>query len=106
MKNYLVSLVIGLIAATIDITPMIIRRMDRLFIISAFFVWIVLGLFIPKINFSSISFLNGIIVSILFVLPIAFLIYKLDPSGLPIVIVSTIILGCAVGFFSKLFILG
>jgi hypothetical protein len=104
MKSYLISLLIGLIAAVIDIVPMIIRRMDRLFIISAFFVWIVLGVFIPKINFVSISFLNGIIVSVLFVLPMAFLIYKLDQKGLPIVIVTTIVLGCGVGFFSKMFI--
>jgi hypothetical protein len=77
--------------------------MDKLFIISAFFVWIVLGIFIPKINLISIPFLNGIIVSILFVLPMAFLIYKLDPKSLPVVIVATIILGCGVGFFSGLF---
>jgi hypothetical protein len=51
----------------------------------------------------SISFLNGIIAAVLFVLPMAFLIYKLDPKGLPIVIVTTIVLGCGVGFFSKLF---
>jgi hypothetical protein len=104
MKSYLISLLIGLIAAVIDTVPMIIRKMDKLFIISAFFTWIVLGVFIPKINFVSISFLNGVIVSVLFVLPMAFLIYKLDPKGLPIVIVTTIILGCGVGFFSKMFI--
>ncbi|WP_148257217.1 hypothetical protein [Treponema primitia] len=104
MKSYLISLLIGLIAAIVDITPMIIRKMDKLFIVSAFFVWVVLGLFIPKINLVSVSFLNGIIVSILFVLPTAFLIYKLDPNGLLIVIVTTILLGCAIGFFSNLFI--
>jgi hypothetical protein len=104
MKNYLISLLIGLAAAIIDTAPMIIRKMDKLFIVSAFFVWIVLGVFIPKINFVSIPFLNGIIVSVLFVLPMAFLIYKLDPKGLPVVIVTTIILGCAVGFLSKKFI--
>jgi hypothetical protein len=104
MKNYLISLIIGLIAAVIDTIPMIIRKMDKYFIISAFFVWIVLGVFIPKITFSNISFLNGIIVAVLFVLPIAFLIYKLDPKGLPIVIVTTVVLGCGVGFFSKLFV--
>jgi hypothetical protein len=103
MKNYLISLLIGLVAAIIDTAPMIIRKMDKFFIISAFLVWIVLGLFIPRINFVSISFLNGIIVSVLFVLPMAFLIYRLDPSGLPIIIISTIILGCGIGFFSKLF---
>jgi hypothetical protein len=34
----------------------------------------------------------------------AFLIYKLDPKGLPMVIITTIILGCGIGFFSKIFI--
>jgi len=104
MKQFLISLVIGLAAAVIDTAPMIIRKMDKLFIISAFFAWVILGIFIPRINFVSISFLNGIIVAVLFVLPMAFLIYKLDPKGLPPVIVTTIVLGCAVGFFSKMFV--
>jgi hypothetical protein len=103
MKNYIISLLIGVVAAIIDTAPMIIRKMDKFFIISAFLVWIILGLFIPKINFVPISFLNGIIVSILFVLPMAFLIYRLDPKGLPVIIIITIILGCGIGFFSKLF---
>jgi hypothetical protein len=104
MKNFLISIVIGLIAAGIDITPMIIRKMDKHFILSAFFVWIVLGIFIPKIHFVSSPLLNGAIVAVLFVLPVTFLIYKLDPKGLPAVIVTAIILGCGVGFFSNLFI--
>jgi hypothetical protein len=29
------------------------------------------------------------------------LIYKLDPKGLPAIAITTIILGCAVGFFQK-----
>jgi hypothetical protein len=104
MKTFLISLAIGLIAAVIDTVPMIIRKMDKFFIISAFCTWIILGLFIPKINFVSISFINGVIVAILFVLPMSFLIYKLDQKGLPAVIITTIVLGCAVGFFSKMFI--
>jgi hypothetical protein len=103
MKSYLISLLIGLMAAVVDTVPMILRKMDKFFIISAFFVWVVLGIFIPRIHFVSISFLNGIIVAVLFVLPMAFLIYKLDPKGLPIVIVTTIVLGGVVGFFSKMF---
>ena len=104
MKNYLISLLIGLIAALIDIAPMVIKKLDKFFILSAFFVWIILGLFIPKINFVSISFLNGIIVALLFVLPMAFLIYKLDPKGLPVIIITTIILGCLVGIFSRMLV--
>jgi hypothetical protein len=98
------SLLIGLVAAVIDTAPMVIRKMDKYFILSAFFVWIILGIFIPRINIVSNSFLNGSIVAILFVLPMTFLIYKLDPKGLPMVIITTIVLGCGVGFFSKLFI--
>ena len=104
MKSYLISLLIGLMADVVDTVPMILRKMDKYFIISAFFVWVVLGIFIPRIHFVSISFLNGIIVAVLFVLPMEFLIYKLDPKGLPIVIVTTIVLGGVVGFFSKMFI--
>jgi len=104
MSNYVISLLIGFIAAVIDIVPMIVRKMDKIFIISAFSVWVVLGLFIPKINFVAISFLNGIIVAVLFVLPMSFLIYKLDPKGLPAVIITTIVLGCGVGFFSGMFV--
>ena len=104
MKGFLISLLIGFVAAVIDTAPMIIRKMDKFFIISAFFVWIILGIFIPRINFISNSFLNGIIVAVLFVLPMTFLIYKLDPKGLPAIIITTIVLGCGVGFFSKLFI--
>jgi hypothetical protein len=103
MKNCLISLLIGLIAAVIDTVPMILRKMDKFFVLSAFFTWIILGIFIPKINFVSISFLSGIIAAVLFVLPMTFLIYKLDQKGLPIVVVTTIILGGGVGFSSKLF---
>jgi hypothetical protein len=104
MKNLFISIIIGLIAAGIDITPMIIRKMDKHFILSAFFVWIVLGIIIPKIQFITNSCLNGVIVAILFVLPMSFLIYKLDPKGLPVVIITTLILGCCVGYFTNLFI--
>jgi hypothetical protein len=102
MHKLLISLFIGLAAAVIDITPMLLQKTDRLFIASAFFVWLVLGLFIPKINFVANAVLNGVIIAVLFVLPLSFLIYKLDPKGLLIVIITTIILGGCVGYFSKL----
>jgi hypothetical protein len=102
MHKLLITLSIGLVAALIDVAPMLWQKMDRLFVASAFFVWLVLGLFIPKINFIASAFLNGVIVALLFVLPWSFLIYKFDSKGLLIVIITTIILGGCVGYFSKL----
>jgi hypothetical protein len=104
MKSYLISLLIGLIAAVIDTAPMIIKKMDKFAIVSAFFTWIILGVFIPRINFVSIPFLNGMIVSVLFVLPILVLMCKFEPKSVPIVVATTIVLGSGVGFFSKIFL--
>ena len=104
MKSFMISMLIGLVAAVIDTAPMVIRKMDKYAIFSAFFTWIVLGIFIPRINFVSISFLNGIIVAILFVLPILVLMLKFEPKSVPIVVATTIVLGSGVGFFSKIFL--
>jgi hypothetical protein len=46
MKAFLISVLIGLVAALIDTIPMMVRKMDKTFIVSAFFVWIILGIFI------------------------------------------------------------
>ncbi|MDR2431759.1 MAG: hypothetical protein LBD99_05860 [Candidatus Margulisbacteria bacterium] len=102
MHKLLIALFIGLAAAVIDIAPMFWQKMDRFFVASAFFVWLVLGLFISRINFAANAFLNGSTTALLFILPMSFLIYKLDPKGLPIVIVTTIAPGGCVGYFSKL----
>jgi hypothetical protein len=101
MKNLLMSLIFGLIAAVVDIAPMIARKMDKWFIISAFVTWLVLGIFIPRINLVSNYFLNGSLVAVLFVLPMSFLICKLDPNGLIPIAITTIVLGAVVGFFSR-----
>ena len=104
MNSFLISLLIGLIAAVIDTAPMVIRKMDKYAVLSAFFTWIILGIFIPRINLVPIHFLNGIIVAILFVLPILVLIFKSVPKSVPIVVATTIVLGSGVGFFSKMFL--
>ena len=104
MNGLLISLLIGLIAGIIDIIPMIIKKLDRIAIISAFSAWVILGVFIPRIELVSISWLNGIIVAHLFVFPTLCLIYKEEKKSIIPIIITTTILGCGVGFFSKIFI--
>jgi hypothetical protein len=100
----MVSLIIGLIAAIIDITPMIIKKLNKIALISAFSAWVILGVFIPRIELLSISWLNGIVVALLFNFPTMCLIYGSEKKGVIPVIITTIVLGCGVGFFSKLFL--
>lgn len=104
MNYFLISILIGLAAAIIDTIPMVIKKLDIMFILSAFTLWIVVGIFVPKVQFASFQTLNGLIIALLLFLPLSFLIYKLDKNAFAQVIISTVILGCLVGFFSGLFI--
>ena len=99
---YMFYILIGLAAAVIDTVPMIIRKLDMMFILSAASTWIVLGLLIPSVRFVGMNWLNGVIVALLVVLPLSFLIAKLDRGALPQVIGTTILLGAGVGFATGL----
>lgn len=102
MNYFAISILIGLAAGTIDVIPMIIKKLDILFILSAFTMWIVVGIFVSKIQIVDIAALNGILVALLIFLPLSFLIYKLDKSAFMQVRISTVVLGGLLGFFSNI----
>ncbi len=97
MTKLLVVLFIGFIAGIIDIIPMIIQKLDKYAIISAFVHWIVLAFLISYIVLPMPAWLKGLIIAELAALPILVLVWKDDPkSVIPIVIMSAI-LGLLVG---------
>jgi hypothetical protein len=104
MNSLLISLVIGVIAGVIDIVPMIIQKLDKYAIISAFSAWVILGVFIPRIDLVPIPFLNGIIVALLFILPTLCLVFKEEKKGVIPIIIMTIILGAFIGVVSQIFL--
>jgi hypothetical protein len=104
LSNLLISFVIGLGAAIVDVVPMIIKKLDRMFILSAFTMWIIVGILVPKIDFSRFPTINGLLSAILLFLPLSFLIYKMDKNAMFQVIITTIALGCIIGFLSGIFI--
>lgn len=104
MNSFLISLLIGLAAAILDCIPMFIKKLDIMFILSAFTMWVLVGIF--SLNFQIVKYptLNGALFAILLFTPLSFLIYRLDPKALTQIILSTLILGSIVGFFSGLLI--
>ena len=102
MKGFFVSLLIGSAAGLIDIAPMVVRKLDSSFIVSAFLFWLVLGIVIPKTSVTAMPWLNGIIAAVIASLPLLPLIWKLDPKAVPAVIVMTVILGAGTGLVSNL----
>jgi len=100
MHNFLISLGIGIACAAIDAGPMIARKMDPAFILSAILTWIALGIIIPVAYLVPIAWLNGIVVALLFVAPIICLVTKLDRQAIPVMLAMTVLLGAGAGFAS------
>lgn len=104
MTNFLISLGLGIAAAAIDVAPMIARKLDKAFIFSAFFMWVALGIVIPAAKLVPVSWLNGMCVSLLCVLPVICLVTKLDKQAIPVMLITTVVLGAAIGLLAKQFI--
>ena len=104
MNTILISLIIGCTAALIDTVPMIIKKLDPMFTVSAAILWILTGILIPRLSFTAMPWLNGILTAGILLLPSLFLIIKLDPKALPQILLSTLVLGALTGYFSGLFI--
>lgn len=105
MKGILISLLIGAVAGIIDIIPMIIQKMNRYAIISAFVQWLVLGLVIAHIRIGGLeSWLKGLVVSIILVLPIVVLVFEKEPRSILIILTMSALLGSGVGFAVSKFI--
>jgi len=97
----LFSFLIGSFAGIIDIIPMLIQRLNKYAIVSAFVQWLVLGFIITHINIPNIdSWLKGLIVAVLVSLPVIIIVMQTDPKSAPIILVTSAILGSLVGFLS------
>ena len=97
MNDIFIALLIGIIAGTIDIIPMIIQKLDKNASLSAFVHWVVLGLIIPYINWDIQPWFKGIIVALLTAIPIMIIVYQQDKNALIPMTLFSIILGAGIG---------
>ncbi len=104
MDNFLIALLIGIIAGIIDVIPMLIQKMEKRANLSAFFHWVVLGLIIPFVSWPVAAWLKGLIIAELSAIPVLFMVATEDKKAiLPITIMSAI-LGMAIAIAGKFFI--
>jgi hypothetical protein len=98
MKIVVLSMLVGLAAGFVDILPMIIKKMDRRAIVSAFlqyfFVSIVIGLIdIPGV----IWWLEGSLIALALSLPIVIIVSVNDVKAVPVILSMACILGALIG---------
>lgn len=104
MNNYLIAILIGLVAGLIDVTPMIMMKLEKTASISAFIHYFVLGLIIPFVGWDLAPWLKGIIISLLSALPVMIIVYPKDKKAIIPMIVFALILGAGIGIAGAKFI--
>jgi hypothetical protein len=118
MKRTIVGLSLGLVAGLIDLIPMFIQKLSWDANLSALSMWIIIGFFISNTDFKINRvakivmvgvlpdnskgkwnpFIKGSIISLLMLIPAAFIIGWKEPASLIPIIAMTTILGGILGF--------
>lgn len=103
LKRIVIGILVGIIAGILDIIPMIFQKLPLEANLSAFSLWVVVGIMPATSNLQIHAVLKGIIIAFLCLLPSVFIIGWNDPFFLLPIIIMTLILGGSAGFiFHKL----
>jgi len=98
MDTLLLSAVIGVVAGSIDIIPMIIQKLDKRATISAFLQYFFVSIIIVNIDLPHIVWwLQGSLISVAFTLPVLVLVSAQDKKAVPIILTMATILGTLIG---------
>ncbi len=102
-KRILTGLSLGVIAGIIDVVPMIIQRLPLNADLSAFTLWVVVGIFMGIASFGIKGILKGLIIAFLVLLPNLFIIAWDEPESMIVIACMTVALGSLTGFvFQKI----
>lgn len=98
MKKIKVGILFGAIVGLIDIIPMILQSLTWDAIVSAFSLWIVSGFLITNTSLKMNSFLKGILISFLILIPSLILVISKDLFSIFPIFIMTTVLGATLGF--------
>lgn len=104
MNNFLIAIIIGLVAGLIDITPMIIMKLEKSANISAFVHYFALGLIIPFVDWGIAPWIKGIVIALLTSVPIMIIVFPKDKKAIIPMIIFSLILGAGIGIAGAKFI--
>ncbi len=98
MKKIRLGVISGIVAGIIDIIPMIFQKLTWDANFSALTFWIVAGFFISSTNLKIKGPVKGVIISLILLVPLAFIIGWQEPTILIPIITMNIILGALLGY--------
>ena len=96
--NFILTLLIGIVAGIIDVLPMIKMKIEKYSCMSAFAYYVILPFIIFEINwFGNLWWLRGGIVALLTAIPVVILVSKEDKKSPIAMIIMSIVLGSIIG---------
>ncbi|WP_075602574.1 hypothetical protein [Saccharicrinis aurantiacus] len=104
MNNFLIAILIGLVAGLLDAIPMVIQKLDKRDIISAFLHYFALGLIIPFVNWGIAPWITGMAIGVLSSIPIMVIVFPRDKKAIIPMFVFSVILGAGIGIAGAKFI--
>lgn len=104
MNDFLIVIIIGIVAGLIDIIPMIIQKLDKRETISAFVHYFTLGLIIPFVSWEVAPWIKGIVIALLTAIPLMIIVYHKDKKAVIPMIAFSLILGAGIGIAGAKFI--
>lgn len=96
--NFLLTLLIGVIAGIIDVLPMIKMKVDKYACLSAFAFYVLIPFIIFGVNwFNKLWWLKGGIITFLMAIPVIILVFKEDKKSPLAMTIMSILLGSIIG---------
>ncbi|MCL2013236.1 MAG: hypothetical protein FWG75_10680 [Cystobacterineae bacterium] len=98
MDTLLLSAIIGLIAGTIDAIPMLVQKLEKRAIVSAFLQYFFVSIVIVNIDLPHIVWwLQGGFISVALALPVVVLVAAKEKKAIPIILTMAAVLGTFIG---------
>jgi len=97
-RPLIIGIIFGSLTGIIDILPMQINNLPIQAILSAFTMWVVVGILISTSSWKINPILKGIAIALMVLLPCSFLIGWKEPMGLFPIVGMTVLLGALLGW--------
>ncbi len=98
MRTLLISMFIGVAAGIIDIIPMLLQKMDKQSIFSAFLQYFFVSIIIVNINLPGVIWwVQGSLIALALAAPIIIIVSEKDKKAVPIIAAMSIFLGALIG---------
>lgn len=98
MQTLFPSILIGVVAGVIDIIPMLIQKLSKRAIVSAFLQYFFVAIVIVNLDLPGIAWwLQGSVIALALALPILVIVSESDKKSVPIIAGMAVILGALIG---------